>query len=584
MSGTTGGSSQQTMPFANSQLVDKDGVVTDWWYRFFHAMFVKTGGSQSSTTTGAYLLAQADELNAFTSAGGLSLGTLARRSPASPSVLDFGAIGDGASHPLSAVTNWQGQNTQGWSLPLWQTIFPLATSLSNELNWCAFNAARGAVRLAGTVSVPPAENNYYGFEQFPLTAGPENVTWELNGMVSPTAVPVLSIGTDEVITSTTAGQFFSNIQSGSKLVLGTLLANQLTASGSAAGAATELVASGTDTNIGLRLVPKNTGVVETLRLALGTVNGAPGLFDGSDALEVTANPAYTGVGSTSVAVGITASGQISSGAFELSSIAIADDVQATQSLSGVFISHTLGNGFTSGRSTLAVALTIAGAPNASAAGDVFSAMTLTGASAVNLGGTSASPAGSLITQSIQTALTSGATWYLLGETLELGLSIATGASAVYGNVLKLLAGSPQAGSASYTGLAIGAKASGGFLHGICFAPADTSANPINATTGTLIGSQTAGGATLAAAYGMDLSLWTFSQAAIKSTGFSVDGTGNVRAATTTINSSGGLKLLSQTSGSGTAAGTLTNSPVAGNPTFWLPVQINGTTYYLPAWT
>lgn len=39
----------------------------------------------------------------------------------------------------------------------------------------------------------------------------------------------------------------------------------------------------------------------------------------------------------------------------------------------------------------------------------------------------------------------------------------------------------------------------------------------------------------------------------------------------------------QVSGAAAAAGTLTNAPSAGNPNFWLPVSINGTTRYLPAW-
>lgn len=36
-------------------------------------------------------------------------------------------------------------------------------------------------------------------------------------------------------------------------------------------------------------------------------------------------------------------------------------------------------------------------------------------------------------------------------------------------------------------------------------------------------------------------------------------------------------------GAGSAAGTLTNAPVAGNPTKWIPINDNGTTRYLPAW-
>lgn len=40
---------------------------------------------------------------------------------------------------------------------------------------------------------------------------------------------------------------------------------------------------------------------------------------------------------------------------------------------------------------------------------------------------------------------------------------------------------------------------------------------------------------------------------------------------------------SYTNGAGASAGTLTNAPVAGNPTKWIPVNDNGTTRFIPAW-
>lgn len=44
-----------------------------------------------------------------------------------------------------------------------------------------------------------------------------------------------------------------------------------------------------------------------------------------------------------------------------------------------------------------------------------------------------------------------------------------------------------------------------------------------------------------------------------------------------------LRLNGLTSGAGALAGTLNNSPVAGNPAFWLPVSIAGTVRYIPCW-
>lgn len=36
-------------------------------------------------------------------------------------------------------------------------------------------------------------------------------------------------------------------------------------------------------------------------------------------------------------------------------------------------------------------------------------------------------------------------------------------------------------------------------------------------------------------------------------------------------------------GAAAALGTLTNSPLAGNPTKWIAINDNGTTRYIPAW-
>lgn len=50
-----------------------------------------------------------------------------------------------------------------------------------------------------------------------------------------------------------------------------------------------------------------------------------------------------------------------------------------------------------------------------------------------------------------------------------------------------------------------------------------------------------------------------------------------------IEANAGLVLTNQTSGPGAAVGTLTNAPSAGDPDFWLPVSINGTAHWIPAW-
>jgi len=56
-------------------------------------------------------------------------------------VRDFGAVGDNGYRPLSGVTEFKGQNTAGWSLSQWQTLFPHVVSLSQTLDWAAIQAA-----------------------------------------------------------------------------------------------------------------------------------------------------------------------------------------------------------------------------------------------------------------------------------------------------------------------------------------------------------------------------------------------------------------------------------------------------------
>ena len=58
-----------------------------------------------------------------------------------PHVKDFGAVGNGQSNPISGVTLFGSTNTAGWTLAQWQTIYPLAQSLSDELDLLAFEFA-----------------------------------------------------------------------------------------------------------------------------------------------------------------------------------------------------------------------------------------------------------------------------------------------------------------------------------------------------------------------------------------------------------------------------------------------------------
>ena len=64
-------------------------------------------------------------------------------------VKDFGAVGDNVSRPLSGVTSFQGQNTTGWTLAQWQSVFPHVTSLSQTLDWAGIQAALNVAEAAG---------------------------------------------------------------------------------------------------------------------------------------------------------------------------------------------------------------------------------------------------------------------------------------------------------------------------------------------------------------------------------------------------------------------------------------------------
>lgn len=60
-----------------------------------------------------------------------------------PTVKDFGAIGDGASHLLSTLYS---------TLAAAQLVYPHATSLSDEIDWCALQAAANLHKM---VDIPP---------------------------------------------------------------------------------------------------------------------------------------------------------------------------------------------------------------------------------------------------------------------------------------------------------------------------------------------------------------------------------------------------------------------------------------------
>lgn len=52
---------------------------------------------------------------------------------------------------------------------------------------------------------------------------------------------------------------------------------------------------------------------------------------------------------------------------------------------------------------------------------------------------------------------------------------------------------------------------------------------------------------------------------------------------TIVTGSGGLNFGTVVSGQGAQAATLLTSPIAGNPSFWIPVRVNGVIRFIPSW-
>lgn len=106
----------------------------------------------------------------FQQAGtGASVRTIQDKARERVSVKDFGAIGDGNSHPLSNYFSTLGQA---------QVVYPHATALTNELDWCAIQAAvnyfKGITTIPrGAVLIP---QGYYLCDQ-PVTATQQAISF-----------------------------------------------------------------------------------------------------------------------------------------------------------------------------------------------------------------------------------------------------------------------------------------------------------------------------------------------------------------------------------------------------------------------
>lgn len=101
--------------------------------------------------------------------------------------------------------------------------------------------------------------------------------------------------------------------------------------------------------------------------------------------------------------------------------------------------------------------------------------------------------------------------------------------------------------------------------------------PVSSLTGTTLPSSIVNSSLTSAA-----AAFTAGALATASDHVTVGGFVNVNGAIFT-NEDRGYAATAQTSSAGASAGTLTNAPAAGNPTFWLKVNVNNTSFAIPMW-
>lgn len=85
----------------------------------------------------------------------------------------FGAIGNGASNELSSINSFGSQNTTGWTLAQWQTIFPFATALTNDIDGLAIQAA---INATDTIRI---SNGQYEINTT-ISLGTKSIKWDIS--------------------------------------------------------------------------------------------------------------------------------------------------------------------------------------------------------------------------------------------------------------------------------------------------------------------------------------------------------------------------------------------------------------------
>lgn len=318
-----------------------------------------------------------------------------------------------------------------------------------------------------------------------------------------------------------------------------------------------LQAAGTGSNIDAKVLGKGTGRFNTTKEYIGVTSDRAGANEGSTVVwkarpTYVANAGYPTWRSGTAAAG-TWGVDTESGAFN--TIAIdRDSVDATSSggpglLSALFVTHAMNAGATGGRVAVSGFLNIGEAITAgTGAGSFLLASAFFSQASASAGGTAGAgnAKGNLFGTNVSARLLNGAGLYynsVIGGEINYGTP--TGTAAVYKVGLQIVQWGDDAVAGlagTDTALSIISQTSGtviGLDTGITFGHSLGwwAIKP----TGTLIGttvSNTPAGPAYAAANGVDFSGVTFSTSAFKSTGFTVDGSGNTTANSFIVGSSG----------------------------------------------
>jgi len=231
----------------------------------------------------------------------------------------------------------------------------------------------------------------------------------------------------------------------------------------------------------------------------------------------------------------------------------------------IYAGSTLSAGFTGNFTSVNAVISMSGtSSNAIGSGRFYTALAGQSSASVNDNGTMGvgNGAGALFGALLASRLNSGATFWLASTGMEVDVTTSSGASVAYKKGVSVVREAADAvqGSledaayiiANQPGAATGWKVGLSFGSPVGVWPMDAAA--------TLIGTQTTalGGPAYGAADGVDFTAITFTDAAFKSTGFSVSPTGALTAASYKVGSTAGVTCAP---GSPTASFAVTNGIV-----------------------